>query len=138
MRCRVSAGHTASHSNRETESQIERVLSSIPRQALEAGRRQLRITHRILDRLMAKIGLDRSGIDPIGQLEAAGVAQHVRVDLHFEPSRLAFAVRYVTGWRGNAHDSRRIFCSGYLHRRTPRPRQDLGGSCRYFPVISLF
>ena len=32
-------------------------LSSIPKQALEAGRRQLRITHRILDRLMAKIGL---------------------------------------------------------------------------------
>jgi hypothetical protein len=47
---------------------------------------------------MAKIGLDRSGIDPIiGQLEAAGVAQHVRVDLHIEPSSLAFAVRYVTG-----------------------------------------
>ena len=46
---------------------------------------------------MAKIGLDRSGIDPIiGQLEAAGVAQHVRVDLHIEPSSLAFAVRYVT------------------------------------------
>jgi hypothetical protein len=31
---------------------------------------------------MAEIGLDGSGIDAVvGQLEAAGVAQHVRVDL---------------------------------------------------------
>ena len=37
---------------------------------------------------MAKIGLDRSGIDAVvGQLEAAGVAQHVRVDLHIEPEQ---------------------------------------------------
>ena len=47
----------------------------------------------MLDRLVAEIGLDRSGIDPIiGQLEAAGVAQHVRVDLHIEPSGLAGAL----------------------------------------------
>ena len=39
---------------------------------------------------MTKIGLDRSGIDAVvGQLEPAGVAQHVRVDLHIEPSSLA-------------------------------------------------
>ena len=32
---------------------------------------------------MTKIGLDGSGIDAVvGQFEAAGVAQHVRVDLH--------------------------------------------------------
>ena len=52
----------------------------------------------MLDRLVAEIGLDGPGIDAVvGQLEAAGVAQHVRVDLHIEPSSLAFAVRYVTG-----------------------------------------
>jgi hypothetical protein len=43
----------------------------------------------MLDRLVAKIGLDRSGIDAVvGQLEAAGVAQHMRVDFHLEASRL--------------------------------------------------
>ena len=39
----------------------------------------------MLDRLVAEIGLDCSGIDAVvGQLEAASVAQHVRVDLHIE------------------------------------------------------
>ena len=43
----------------------------------------------MLDRLVAKIGLDRPGIDAVvGQLEAAGVAQHVRVDLHIEACSL--------------------------------------------------
>ena len=47
----------------------------------------------MLDRPVAKIGLDCSGIDAvIGQLEAAGVAQHVRVDLHIEPSSLTSAL----------------------------------------------
>src|SRR4029077_12358141 len=47
----------------------------------------------MLDRLVAKIGLDRPGIDAVvGQLEAAGVAQHVRVDLHIEPSSLTSAL----------------------------------------------
>ena len=42
---------------------------------------------------MAEIGLDRPGIDAVvGQLEAAGVAQHVRVDLHIEPSSLTSAL----------------------------------------------
>jgi hypothetical protein len=41
-------------------------LSSIPKQALEAGRRQLGITHRMLDRLMAEIGLDGPGVDAPG------------------------------------------------------------------------
>ena len=47
----------------------------------------------MLDRLVAKIGLDRSGIDAVvGQLEAAGVAQHVRVDLHIEACSLTSAL----------------------------------------------
>jgi len=42
---------------------------------------------------MAKIGLDRPGIDAVvGQREAAGVAQHLRVDLHIEASSLASAL----------------------------------------------
>ena len=46
----------------------------------------------MLDRLVAEVGLDRPGIDAVvGQLEAA-VAQHVRVDLHIEPSSLASAL----------------------------------------------
>src|SRR5580693_264449 len=47
----------------------------------------------MLDRLVAEIGLDRSGIDAVvGQLEAAGVAQHVRVDLHIEAYSLTSAL----------------------------------------------
>ena len=39
---------------------------------------------------MTKIGLDRSGIDAVvGQIETAGVAQHVRVDLHIQSSSFA-------------------------------------------------
>jgi len=46
----------------------------------------------MLDRLVAEIGLDGPGIDAVvGQLEAAGVAQHVRVDLHIEACSLTSA-----------------------------------------------
>ena len=47
----------------------------------------------MLDRLVAKIGLDRPGIDAVvGQLEATSVAQHVRVDLHIEACGLTSAL----------------------------------------------
>ena len=47
----------------------------------------------MLDRRVAEIGLDRPGIDAVvSQLEAASMAQHVRVDLHIEPSSLASAL----------------------------------------------
>jgi hypothetical protein len=49
----------------------------------------------MLDRLVAKICLDRSGIDAVvRQLKPAGMAQHVRVDLHIEPSSLASALNH--------------------------------------------
>jgi hypothetical protein len=54
---------------------------------------------------MTKIGLDRSGIDAVvGQLEAAGVAQHVGVDLHIELSSLTSALDHrleapLSEWR---------------------------------------
>ena len=42
---------------------------------------------------MAEKGLDGPGIDAVvSQLEAAGVAQHVRVDLHIELSSVASAL----------------------------------------------
>ena len=44
---------------------------------------------------MTKIGLNRPGIDAVvGQLEAAGVAQHVRVDLHIEVYSLTSALNH--------------------------------------------
>ena len=42
---------------------------------------------------MAEVGLDRSGIDAvIRQFEPAGVAEHVRVDLHIEACSLTSAL----------------------------------------------
>ena len=42
---------------------------------------------------MTKIDLDSSGIDAVvGQLKAAGVAQHVRVHLHIEACSLTSAL----------------------------------------------
>ena len=47
----------------------------------------------MLDRLVAEIGLDRAGVDAlVSQLEAASVAQHVRVDLHIEACSLNSAL----------------------------------------------
>jgi hypothetical protein len=43
----------------------------IPKQAFEARRRQLGITHRMLDRFVPEVGLDRTGIDAlVRQLKA--------------------------------------------------------------------
>ena len=43
--------------------------------------------------LAAELGLDGPSIDAVvGQLEAGGVAQHVRVDFHIELSGLASAL----------------------------------------------
>ena len=59
----------------------------IPKQAFEARRRQLGITHRMLDRFVPEVGLDRTGIDAlVRQLEPTGMPQHVRVDFHIEAS----------------------------------------------------
>jgi hypothetical protein len=51
----------------------------------EPIRRQLGVTDRVLDILMAEIGLQGAGIVPfIGQREAPGVTQHVGVSLETE------------------------------------------------------
>src|SRR5262249_18489823 len=57
----------------------------IPEKAPETRGRQFGIAHCVLNRLMAEIGLNSSGIDPvIRQLKAAAVPQHVRMDLDIE------------------------------------------------------
>ena len=57
-------------------------------EVLEAGRRQLGVAHRVLDVAVAQIGLQRAGIDAvIGELEAACVPQHVRMDRETEAGR---------------------------------------------------
>ena len=59
-------------------------------EVLEAGRRQLGVAHRVLDVLVSQIGLQRASIDAvIGELEAAGVSQHVWVHWETETSRHA-------------------------------------------------
>ena len=47
----------------------------------ETGRRQLGVAHRVLNRLVTKVGLNGAGIDAvIGQLKAGRMPQHVRMD----------------------------------------------------------
>src|SRR5215467_10096688 len=63
---------------------------SIVPEVLEAGRRQLGVAHRVLDVAVPEISLQRTGIDAvIGEFEAAGVPQHVRVHWETETSREA-------------------------------------------------
>jgi hypothetical protein len=69
------------------------MAQSIPEQAFEPSRCQLGVTHRMLDRLVAEIGLDRSGIDAVvGQFEVTGMPQHARVNLHIEACSLTSAL----------------------------------------------
>jgi len=61
---------------------------SVPEQALEARRCQLRVSDCVLDRLVAQIALDGSRIDAvIRQLVATARPQHVRVNLHVKARR---------------------------------------------------
>ena len=70
-------------------------------EVLEAGRRQLGVAHRVLDVAVPQIGLQRAGIDAvIGELEAAGVAQHVRVHWETEIGRNAKPRDHLTKARG--------------------------------------
>jgi hypothetical protein len=61
---------------------------SVPKQALEARRRQFGVADSVLDRPVAQIALDGSRIDAIiCQLVAAAMPQHVRVNFHVEARR---------------------------------------------------
>ena len=56
-----------------------------PPKVLEPRRRQLGVAHRVLDIFVSEVGLERSRIvAPVRQGVAAGVAQHVRVNLKAE------------------------------------------------------
>src|SRR5258708_37807126 len=55
---------------------------SVPPEVFEPVRRKLAISNRVLDVLMPEIMLQAAGIDAlVGQLVAAAVPEHVRVDL---------------------------------------------------------
>ena len=55
----------------------------IPKQALKARRRQLGVSDRVLNRLVAQIALDGARIDAVvRQFVAAAMPQHVGVDFH--------------------------------------------------------
>src|SRR5262249_39357736 len=70
-------------------------LYLIPPKTLEPRRRQLGVAHRVLDRLVAQIALDRARIDAlIGQLVTTSMAQHVRVDFHVEARSLSRALHH--------------------------------------------
>ena len=72
----------------------ERLVSP---KTLEPSRCQFGVARRMLDRLVTQIALDRARIDAlIGQLVAAGVAQHVRVDFHIEVGDLSRACASVS------------------------------------------
>ena len=61
------------------------VLVPLPPEVLEPVRRQLGVAHGVLDIFVAQIGLQRPRIVAlVGQREAAGMAQHVRMGLEVE------------------------------------------------------
>ena len=73
-----------------------RARSVLPKVS-EAMRRQRRIAHGVLDILVAEIGLQRQGIDAlIGELVAASVPQHVRMDDEIETRDLAEPLHHDT------------------------------------------
>jgi hypothetical protein len=74
---------------------------SIAPEILETSRRQLGVAHRVLDVLVSQIGLKRARIDAvIGELEAAGVPQHVRVHWETESGCNAKPRDHLTKARG--------------------------------------
>jgi|SRR6516164_3094767 len=61
---------------------------SVPEQALEPRRCQFGVADGMLDRLVAQIALDGSGIDAIiCQFEAAAMPQHVRMDFRYSAAK---------------------------------------------------
>ena len=63
------------------------IRGSVPPKALELGRGELGVAHRVLDVAMAKVGLQRARLLAIfGELEATSVAQHVGMHLDLRPA----------------------------------------------------
>jgi hypothetical protein len=80
-------------------------LSPLPPEVLEPIRRQLGIAHRVLDVLMAQVGLQGSRIMAlIGKGESTGVPQHVRMSLEAQLSshqRALQAEQSPLSWRAS-------------------------------------
>src|SRR5262249_40752191 len=65
----------------EAHASCEVLGGSILPEPIEAVRAQLGISHRVRDVAVAEVVLQRAGIDAvIGELEAAGVSEHVRMN----------------------------------------------------------
>jgi hypothetical protein len=74
---------------RVTASEVARNQSVVP-ESLKPVRSKLRVSHSVLDVPMTEIVLDRAGVvSLIGELETAGVAQHVRVNGEAKPGLVA-------------------------------------------------
>jgi len=77
-------------------SPIRRRPTSLPK-VLEPIRRQFGVTYRMLDIPVPEVGLQCSGIVAlVGQGEAAGMSEHVRVSLELQPC----------GFSGTLHHAR--------------------------------
>ena len=102
-------------------------MSALP-EILEPRRRQLGIANRVLDILVAEVGLQGPRIVAlVGQREAAGVPQHVRVGLEAEPGSLASALHKP----GKAcRGERRAALGGEHERRLAAPARAAAGAVR--------
>ena len=89
-------------------------IGSILPKALEPIRTQFRVSHRVRDVLVPEVLLDRPGVLALArELEAAGMAQHVRMDREGEFRELACARNQLPG-RRRRHGS---FALGHKHIR---------------------
>jgi hypothetical protein len=92
---------------------------------------------------VAEIGLDGPGIDAVvGQLEAAGVAQHVRVDLHIEVCSLTSALDQPPLVNGVPRSDVNtngdlVFCSRHCELFVVRSYQSQVRSGGHFHVLRL-
>jgi len=76
----LSSGRAGQIDNKPTK------LVVLSPEILEARRRQLGIAHRVLDVLVAEVGLQGARVVAlIGQSEAAGMTQHVRMRFERQP-----------------------------------------------------
>ena len=65
---------------------VTALLSALSPKVPKSTRRQLGVTHRVLNVLVAEIGLQGARVvSLVGQGEATGMAEHVRVCLELQP-----------------------------------------------------
>src|SRR5262249_42684024 len=85
---------------------------SIVPEILEPGRRQFGVAHRVLDVLVAEVGLERSRVDAaIGEMKPASMPEHVRVHREIDLGR-------------DAESGHQLAESGGRERRAPLRSED--------------